>query len=72
MTARRRRRTRPGREDALPPAIIAWFSGERAAPWESVLPGDIERVPQWWALWVKAHPEAKPPADAFPWEFPAG
>lgn len=70
MTARRKRRTRPEREDALPAAIIAWFAGESPMPWEALLPGGYERVPDWWATWAEAHPGATPPADAFPWQIP--
>lgn len=63
------RRRRPGGADGIPESIRAWFAGERAMPWEALLPGDCERVPAWWAAWLEAHPGATPPADAITGQF---
>lgn len=67
MTPRRRRRERRILETdprAIPPAIAAWFAGEAPTPWEAVLPGSYERVPEWWAMWAAANPGAEPPDDS--------
>jgi len=54
----------------VPEAILDWFAGETSIPWEALLTPDCERVPEWWAIWRRAFPDARPPVDALPGQFP--
>ena len=62
---KRVRRRRRARTDDVPADLAAWFAGERPAnyvPWEAILPGHEERLPERWRTWSGAHPGVRPPA----------
>jgi hypothetical protein len=61
-----RKRRNAGTVDGVPPDVSAWFTGERGPGWSALLAPDLHRVPEWWALWLQAHPDAVLPRDA-PW-----
>lgn len=62
---RRRRRPADGPK-SIPPGLAAWFAGRGPVPWEALLVEEYHRMPAWWALWLRDHPDAEPPTDA-PW-----
>ncbi len=62
-----RTRRRVARADHVPIALRRWFDGtDQSPPWEALLPGDAELLPERWAAWKALHPDARPPAD-FEW-----
>jgi hypothetical protein len=64
----RRRRTSSVSGD-IPVELVAWFEGRGDTPWCALLPEDAELLPQRWAAYKRAHPEAVPPRG---WERACG
>lgn len=63
MTAKPMRRRRAN-SPPIPEPIQVWFGCGGPVPWEGLLPGDVERVPGWWLMWLETHPGATPPTNA--------
>jgi hypothetical protein len=48
--------------ETIPADVRAWFAGELVDCWSAVLEPARGLLPHWWALWLREHPGATPPA----------